>query len=275
MHSLSQPSLVASGCSGLFLRWFGHFLGLGLVGMAVWMPASAHAEDLKTIQQRGKLVVAVKDNLPPLGFRGADGQLQGLEIDIAKRLAQELVGKPDAFVLKPVLNQGRLQAVLEGQADITIAKVTMTTSRSRIVGFSIPYYLDGTALVTKNPMLQTPFDLTNQTVAVLNNSSTVDTVRGRLPGAKLVGVESYEAARSLLEKGEVTAFAADASILSGWVKEFPQYRLLTPTLSVEPLCIVLPKGLKYDGLRQKINEILTRWQSEGWLRQRIAFWNLP
>jgi polar amino acid transport system substrate-binding protein len=275
MRTLSQPSLVVSRRSGLVLRWFGQLLGLGLIGMSVWTHAFAYAEDLKTIQQRGKLVVAVKENLPPLGFRGADGQLQGLEIDIAKRLAQELVGKPDAFVLKPVLNQGRLQAILDGEADITIARVTLTTSRSRVVGFSIPYYLDGTALVTKDPTLQTPFDLTNQTVAVLDNSSTVDTVRGRLPGAKLVGVKSYEAARSLLEKGEVTAFAADASVLSGWAQEFPQYRLLTPTLSVEPLCIVLPKGVKYEGLRQRINEILTRWQSEGWLKQRIAFWNLP
>ncbi|UBF25338.1 transporter substrate-binding domain-containing protein [Kovacikia minuta CCNUW1] len=255
--------------------WFLPILSFGLVGLTGWVPAIAHAEELKTIQDRGQLVIAVKDNLPPLGFRSADGALQGLEIDIAKRLAQDLVGKSNAFVLKPVLNQDRLQVVLSGQADIVIARVTMTVARSRVVSFSTPYYVDGTALVTKDPTIRSPFDLTNQTIAVLDRSSTVDTVRNRLPGAKLVGVASYEAARSLLEKGEATAFAADASLLSGWVQEFPQYRLLTPTLSVEPLCIVIPKGLQYEELRQKINEALARWQREGWLQERVAFWKLP
>jgi len=250
-------------------------LGCSLLGLAAWPPSLASAEGLKTIQQRGKLIVSVKDNLRPLGFRGDDNQLQGLEIDIAKRLAQELVGNKDAVVFKSVFNQDRLRSVLEGQADIAIARITMTPSRSRVVSFSIPYYLDGTALITKNPAISKPFDLTNQTIAVLDNSSTVETIRNQLPGAKLLSVGSYQDALNLLENGEATAFAADASVLSGWVQEFPQYRLLTPTLSVEPLCIVIPKGVQYDELRQKINEQLTRWQREGWLKKRAAYWKLP
>jgi polar amino acid transport system substrate-binding protein len=165
--------------------------------------------------------------------------------------------------------------LLDGQVDIVIARVTITPMRSRIVAFSIPYYRDGTALVTQNSKLQTPLDFTNQVIAVLENSSTIPLIRNRLPQAKLIGVPSYEAARSLLERGEAIAFAADASVLSGWVQKNPQYRLLTPTLSVEPLCIVLPKGIQSDELRRRINEILTRWQVEGWLKQRATYWGLP
>ncbi len=186
-----------------------------------------------------------------------------------------MVGNKDAVVFKSVLNQDRLRSVLEGQADIAIARITMTPSRSRVVSFSIPYYLDGTALITKNPAISKPFDLTNQTIAALDNSSTVETIRNQLPGAKLLSVRSYKDALNLLENGEATAFAADASVLSGWVQEFPQYRLLTPTLSVEPLSIVIPKGVQYDELRQKINERLTSWQREGWLKERAAYWKLP
>ncbi|MGC1393570.1 MAG: transporter substrate-binding domain-containing protein, partial [Coleofasciculaceae cyanobacterium] len=65
------------------------------------------------IQARGKLVVGVKDNLRPLGFRDATGNLQGLEIDIAKRLAEELLGKADAVVLQPVKNIDRLNMVID------------------------------------------------------------------------------------------------------------------------------------------------------------------
>jgi ABC-type amino acid transport substrate-binding protein len=35
------------------------------------------AAEMSEIQQRGYLQVAVKDNLPPLGFRDANGNLQG------------------------------------------------------------------------------------------------------------------------------------------------------------------------------------------------------
>ncbi len=57
---------------------------------------TASAAEMPEIQQRGYLKIAVKDNLRPLGFRDANGNLQGLEIDLAQRLAVDLLGKADA-----------------------------------------------------------------------------------------------------------------------------------------------------------------------------------
>jgi polar amino acid transport system substrate-binding protein len=71
------------------------------------------------------------------------------------------------------------------------------------------------------------------------------------------------------------AFAADASVLSGWVQEYPQYRLLPTLLSAEPLCVVMPKGLQYDNMRQRVNAAITRYSTEGWLKQRAKYWGLP
>lgn len=250
-------------------------LSFGLVGASFLMSSLSAAEDLQTIQRRGYLVVAVKENLRPLGFRDRDGQLQGFEIEIARRLAQELLGKADAIVFQPSLNQDRLSLVLNGKADLTIARLTQTDARARVVSFSIPYYLDGTALVTRNPAIRKPADIGQGKVAVLNGSSTIETLRYRLPDATLIGVDSYQAAKDLLDSGQAIGFAADASVLAGWVQEFPQYRLLLPTLSVEPLSIVMPKGLQYTELQQRINQILRRWQEEDWLKQRAAYWGLP
>ncbi|HEY9894331.1 MAG TPA: transporter substrate-binding domain-containing protein, partial [Candidatus Sericytochromatia bacterium] len=95
----------------------GNVLSLSGLGVLFSVPP-IFAADLQAIEQRGRLIVAVKDNLRPLGFRGANGQLQGLEIEIAQRLAQELLGSKDAVELQPVVNQDRLAAVLEGKADI-------------------------------------------------------------------------------------------------------------------------------------------------------------
>ncbi|MEP0816012.1 transporter substrate-binding domain-containing protein [Trichocoleus sp. FACHB-46] len=244
-------------------------IGLSLAGQ------SGSAETLKSIQQRGYLIVAVKENLYPLAFKNSAQQLQGFEIDVARRLAQELLGQADAIQLQPVANQDRLPSVLAGRADFAIARVTATEPRSRLVSFSLPYYLDGTALVTKAATVKRLADLNQRPVAALNGSSTIATVRYLVPGAKLVGVDSYAAAYSLLESGKVVAFAADVSVLSGWVQEYPQYHVLPTLLSAEPLCVVLPKGLQYDDLRRQVNSAIARWHSDGWLQQRAVYWGLP
>ncbi|WP_375509579.1 transporter substrate-binding domain-containing protein [uncultured Nostoc sp.] len=236
---------------------------------------TASAAEMPEIQQRGYLTVAVKDNLRPLGFRDANGNLQGLEIDLAQRLALDLVGKAEAVKLKPVANRDRLSVVLDKKVDFAIARVTATESRSRIVSLSVPYYLDGTVLVTKDASVQKFSELAKQKIAVLNNSSTIAQVRYYVPNAELVGVNSYQEAREKIENNAAFAFAADASVLSGWVQQYPQYRLLPTKLSTEPLSVVMPKGLQYDKLRRNVNQAIARYLAEGWLQQRVQYWGLP
>ncbi len=233
------------------------------------------AAELKEIQKRGYMSVAVKDDVRPLGFLDVRGKLQGLEIDLAQRLAQDLVGNSANVRLQPVANRDRLPVVLEGKADLTIASVTATASRSRLVSFSIPYYFDGTALVTKDGSVQQLRDVAKGKIAVLKGSSTIAAVKYLLPSAKLVGVDSYEQARLFLHLGVANAFAASASVLSGWVQEYPQYRLLPTLIGAEPLCVVMPKGLQYDELRQRVNAAIARYSAQGWLHQRAAYWGLP
>jgi polar amino acid transport system substrate-binding protein len=100
-------------------------------------------------------------------------------------------------------------------------------------------------------------------------------VRSRLPSVRLTGVDSYEAAQSLLESGEAIAFAADASVLSGWAQENPNYHLLPTLLSAEALSVVMPRGVQYDDLRRRVNEAIARLHEEGWLEERANYWGLP
>jgi polar amino acid transport system substrate-binding protein len=264
---------MPSASSG-WMRRLNQILSLSVIGVSLLTSLPLSAEELQKLLQRGHLTIGVKENLRPLGFRNAAGELQGFEIDIARRLSAELLGRSDALTLKPLLNRDRLSTLLNGQVDLVIAQMTATEARSRVVSFSQPYYADGTALVTKRPMQQIQ-DVNQQRVAVLEGSSTIDVLRYRLPGAILVPVASYEAALAQLEAGDAVALAADASVLAGWIQTHPTYHLLTPVLWVEPLCVVLPKGMQYDALRRRINEILQRWQAEAWLEARARYWGLP
>lgn len=236
---------------------------------------ASSAAELKEIQRRGYLAVAVKDNLRPLGFRDSQGNLQGLEIDLARRLAQDLLGKPDAVKLQPVENSLRLAAVLEDKVDIAIADFTATESRARLVSFSLPYYFDGTAFITKDATIQKLGDVVRSKIAVINGSSTIASVRYLLPQAQPVGVDSYQAGQLLLEANGAIAFAGDASVLTGWKQQNEQYRLLPSLIGAEPLAVVMPKGLQYDELRKQINYAIARYVSDGWLEARVSYWGLP
>ncbi|MGB5898037.1 MAG: transporter substrate-binding domain-containing protein [Geitlerinemataceae cyanobacterium] len=267
----SVPKFCQRLCLGSIFGFI--FAGAQLWCLPVCLPAWAGS--LAEIEARGQLVVAVKDNWRPMGFRTDAGQLRGLEISLARRLAEELLGDPEAVVFQPVSNQLRLRVVMDGEVDLAIAGVTATESRARVVSFSSPYYLDGVTFVTSDAALQNLENLANRTVALLDGSSTLAAMRYFLPEAQLVGVESYPAAIALLEAGEADVFAADASILAGWVQEFPRYRLLPFQLSVEPLCVVMPKGLQYDELRRRVQGAIDGWEAEGWLREQAAYWGLP
>ncbi|MGB3653628.1 MAG: transporter substrate-binding domain-containing protein, partial [Rivularia sp. (in: cyanobacteria)] len=244
------------------------------------------AASLKEIQQRGYITVAVKDNFPPLAFRDESGNLQGLEIELAQRLAQDLLAKPDAsnsdkldkldklVKFEPVTNLQRLKVVAKNEVDMAIAKVTATSSRERIVNFSIPYYFDGGVIAVKDTSFQKLTDLQNSKIAVLKNSSTIAPLRYYLPEADLVGIESYLEGQRLIENNQVAAIAADITSLSNWIKQNPQYRLLSTKISTQPLSVVMPKGLQYDELRRQVSQLIGSYLESGWLKQRAQYWGL-
>lgn len=64
---------------------------------------------LDSILKRGYLIVAVKDNVPGFGYRDPKtGEYSGLEIDLARAIAQSIFGDPNKVVFRPVTTQQRL-----------------------------------------------------------------------------------------------------------------------------------------------------------------------
>lgn len=238
---------------------------------------TAVAAELSEIRDRGHLIIGIKNNRPPLGFVNEAGEISGFEVDIARQLAADLLGDTSAIEFVPLSNVDRLNSVLEERVDIAIAAITLTEPRRRLVSFSDPYYLDGTAFIVSSD-IQTLRDLSTHRIGLLNRSSTVAHVRYLFPSVQLVGVSSYREGQSLLERGDVDAYAGDASVLTGWLSTQPalaEYVLLPNLISVEPLAVAIPKGTQYDELRTAINQSIQHWYAEGWLQERADYWNLP
>jgi polar amino acid transport system substrate-binding protein len=251
------------------VAWIALWTGLSLT------PQIVSAAPLPDILKRGHLIVAVKDNVEPLGYRDQTGTLQGFEVEVAKHLAQNLFGSEKALVLKPVRNTERLTAVASGSVDMAIAHITVTENRMRLVTFSETYYRNGTGLLVKDARWKNLQVLYRQAIAVLQPSVTFAYLRDAAPKARLVGVPSYPVAQTLLNQSKVQAIAGDQVILSNLAQRNSQYLFYSTPLTMQPLAIALPKGVHYESLRSLVNQNIRQWQQQGWLESQRQRWGLP
>ena len=249
--------------------------GLGLAIASIFIANPLLATPLEDIQDRGVITIGVKENLRPLAFRDATGELQGLEIDIARNLAAELLGEDVEIEFIPVKNQERLDLLLQGELDLVIGQLGVNASRQRLVDFSDYYYLDGLGFVTKQPNLTEPNQITTQRVAILNSSEAIAAMQSYFPAAQLIPVNSYQDALFLLENNQADLFVGDHSVLTGWTQEYPAYRLLPAWLEGNALAIAMPKGNQHQSLYSEIQTLMREWRESGWLQDRINHWGLP
>jgi polar amino acid transport system substrate-binding protein len=225
---------------------------------------------LDKIKKRGKLIIGVKDNLPPLGFRDRTGNLSGLEIDIARELAKEL-NMP--LELMPLKNRDRLSALQNNQVDLAIAQITVTTNRSRLVDFSLPYYTDSTIAIAKRGITSQELRLP-LAIGVLKNSAAIAAIQSQFPKAAIIGASSYSDGLDALQSGKVKAFVGDRTSLMQWLKDHSDFAIIGQPLAVHSLAIALPRGLQHLDLRDRVFDVVEKWRKNGWLRERATYWGL-
>jgi polar amino acid transport system substrate-binding protein len=225
---------------------------------------------LDKIQKRGKLIIGVKDNLPPLGFRDRNGNLSGLEIDIARELAKEL-NMP--LELVPLKNRDRLSALQNNQVDLAIAQITVTSNRSRLIDFSLPYYTDSTIAIAKRGTTSQELSQPSA-IGVLKNSAAIAVVQSRFPKAAIIGANSYTDGLAALQADKIKAFVGDRTSLTQWLTDHPDYEIIGQALAVHSLAIALPRGLQHLDLRDRVFDIVEKWRKNGWLKERANYWGL-
>ncbi|WP_425405293.1 transporter substrate-binding domain-containing protein [Hwanghaeella sp.] len=99
----------------------------------------------KKVMSRGKMVVGVKADYKPWGFRDESGNLVGMEIDMAKAAADAMGVELE---LVPVQSSNRMQFLEQGKIDMMIATMSDRPDRRKIVGIVQPnYYTSGTNIM--------------------------------------------------------------------------------------------------------------------------------
>jgi ABC-type amino acid transport substrate-binding protein len=66
---------------------------------------------LRRIQERGYLKVAVKSDVPGLSFQGPNGEFSGLEIDLARAIAEQIFGDPNKVRFYSTITNKRISSL--------------------------------------------------------------------------------------------------------------------------------------------------------------------
>jgi polar amino acid transport system substrate-binding protein len=97
------------------------------------------------VMSRDKIVVGVKADYKPWGFRDSSGAIVGMEIDFAQEVANAMGVELETVAVQ---SSNRMQFLEQGKIDLMIATMSDRADRREIVGITQPnYYTSGTNIM--------------------------------------------------------------------------------------------------------------------------------
>lgn len=228
---------------------------------------------IETIQKKGVIRVGMS-TFVPWAMKDKQGELIGFEIDVAKKLAQDM-GVEIEFV--PTAWSGIIPALLTGKFDVIIGGMGITPERNLKVNFTIPYQHSGMSMVANKAKAKgfstlADFDKKEVTIAVRMGTTAEQAARKHLPNAELKLFENESQALQELGLGRVHAVVSSAPMPVFHALKFPE-KLFVPlkeNFTKEPIGFALRKG-DHDALNYFNNWILNM-HTQGFLKEKVTYW---
>ena len=216
----------------------------GCAEMQQGSSSSSASPVLDRIQKRGELIVGTMGNMPPLNMTAKDGEIFGLEPDLARMMANAMNVKVK-FVTKPFSEL--LPALRAGEVDMVLSGMTITPKRNMEVAFVGPYFISGKAFLTKVKTIAlakktAEVNNPNTKIVTLKDSTSQTFAEAVLDKTTLYTTGTYDEAVDMVLKDKVQAMIADYPICVVSVFRYPEAGLLsvvTP-LTYEPIGIAIP-----------------------------------
>lgn len=232
-------------------------------------------DDLTTITQRDRLIVGIRNDAPPFGFKDKNGFTVGYDADLARLIAKGILGDEKKVEFVPVTASNRIMKLNSGEVDCLIATMSITTQRQQFLNFSTPYYMAGQAILVRSSSKATSLrDFTGKKLIIVFGSTSEKNLRSNVPEVTVIGYKTYNDAYNALKNGKADGIVADDTVLLGFSTNDKSVKLLPKRYSKEPYAVVFRKDDASINFTNKVNYIIENLQSTGRLNRLQEKWKI-
>jgi polar amino acid transport system substrate-binding protein len=228
---------------------------------------------VEQVMKRGTLRVGMS-TFVPWAMKDKTGELIGFEIDVARKLAEDM-GVNIEFV--PTKWAGIIPALLTGKFDVIIGGMSVRPDRNLKVNFSIPYDYAGQSIVANKKIAAgfsrlEDFNRPDVTISARLGSTAADAANKFMPNAQKKFFDDEAQVIQEVVNGRAHAAVASAPLPAFQAIKYPDQLFLpmTGTFTKEPIGFALRKG-DFDTLNYFNNWIRVQ-EAKGWLAERKQYW---
>lgn len=233
---------------------------LTIAGLSLGSVA-AQADVLDRIDERGRIIVGVKADYKPYGYLNPDGDIVGIEPDLAQDIADTLGVDLE---LVPVVASNRMQFLDQGKIDIMIATMTDTAERREVVNILDPdYYSSGTNIMARKASnFEEWGDLDGVPVCGVQGAFYNEKT-AREFGADIIGFTGTSEVLNALKQGRCAAFVYDDSFLNSRLQEdeWSDYEMPLETIDDSPWGVAVKHG--EDRMARFMAGMVVQWHTNG------------
>ena len=226
---------------------------------------------IDTVRDRGLFKVGV-GLFEPWVMCGKNGNLVGYEIDVARKMAEDMgvrvqFVRSDWDYIIPALTDKKIDAIISGMG--------VTPERSLLVNFSVPYAEFGVSVISNNTQdLPTPGDFDSPDIVFGARAGTVSqqAVQDHFPSSVPRFFDTDTELLEALVAGSIDAAVVEQVIATRWLERHPSslHRPFDELLNRIPEAFALRKG-DVDGLNF-MNSWIAHHRTSGWLQDRRRYW---
>ncbi|MDL2234766.1 transporter substrate-binding domain-containing protein [Christensenellaceae bacterium OttesenSCG-928-L17] len=238
------------------------FMVLAVVGCA--KETESTTPNVDRIKAAGELVMLTNAAFPPFEYLGPDGEVVGVDVDIAQAVADKL-----GVSLKVVDMDfdGIILAVQSGQGDIGAAGITNNEERRESVDFSIDYVATSQLIIVQEGSgYKTADDLAGKQIGV-QMGTTGDIYAEDIADAQINRFKTGPDAGLALASGKIDAVVIDAMPAAQIASANAGLVILEEPLTDENYAIAIKKG--NADLKAVIDEVLQGMLDDGTLQNII------
>lgn len=223
------------------------------------------------IKERGKFIVGVKVDYPPIGFLNERGENEGFEIDLVRRIAEAAFGDEDAVEFVPVTASNRIPYLTSNKIDFIAATMGITEERKKEVDFSMPTFTSGVmTLVPKDSSIEDISELEGEEVITIKGSTGSIYLDEEYPNIEQIKMDTTADAVRALKDNRALAFFGDAVLQYDIAKENPDLKLVGDQVAMSSMAMGFRKGDVQ--IQDFVNNQLKKFQSEDYFMTLIDKW---